>query len=129
MVRNPMPPVECPSKLGGKFPGVLWIVSGMEAKIGGAVAGERWQFGLVTWAKDYSEFTCVAVTDSGNLGAFSVLPTGSVTKISWRQLESLKKGADDWNQLRVVTVGKRATVYLNEKKVGSFKGKPAEGGS
>ncbi|MFO0917882.1 MAG: hypothetical protein U0872_06145 [Planctomycetaceae bacterium] len=85
--------------------------------------------GLVIWARDYNDFTTVAISDSGTLGAFASTPTNTLTKISWRQLEGLKRGPSDWNQLRVVAIGKRAVVFLNGKAAGSFKGQPVDGGN
>ncbi len=85
--------------------------------------------GLVIWARDYDDFTCAAISDSGTLGAFSSTPTNQMTKIAWQQFEGLKRGPNDWNQLRIVTIGKRAAVYLNGKLAGTFKGKPVDNGN
>jgi hypothetical protein len=86
------------------------------------------KFGLCFWALDYSQYYTFAISDSGTVGITFDGPN-SYTPLSWRQSSALKTGPNDWNELRVVTVGNQAMAFLNGKKVASFKGKPPQGGS
>jgi hypothetical protein len=43
--------------------------------------------------------------------------------------DSVKKGLGQPNEMRIVTKGRLATVYVNDTQVASFKGFPPDGGS
>lgn len=92
-------------------------------------AGKDAYIGLVFWAQDYENYTFFAISDTGNISVFNAKGQQMTSPLSWRAFSSLKTGSDEWNELRVITVGSRATIFLNGKKVTSFKGRPPQGGS
>lgn len=84
--------------------------------------------GIAFWALDSNHYHVLAISDNGNV-AVVAMGRRTYQPLSWRVANALKTGADEWNELRVMTVGNRATVYLNGQKLGSFKGQPPESGS
>ena len=48
---------------------------------------------------------------------------------AWHEEGALKKGEGAENQVKVVTKGNQATIFINGKEVVSFPGQPPEGGS
>jgi hypothetical protein len=85
--------------------------------------------GLVFWALHADEFYVLQISDSGTFAVARATPERWSYPISWRETDALKVEPGEWNELRVVTLGRKATVYINDKEVGSFKGRPPEGGS
>lgn len=86
------------------------------------------RFGICFWGSDYTQMYAFGISDAGTVGLTFVGPN-TYSPFSWRQSSALKTGSDDWNELRVVAVGNRAAVFLNGKKLTTFKGKPPQGGS
>ncbi len=84
--------------------------------------------GIAFWALDKDHYHVFAVSDTGRI-AVLVMGRRNYQPVSWRDSSALKTGANDWNELRVMTVGNRATVYLNGQKLASFKGQPPDSGS
>lgn len=85
-------------------------------------------FGIAFWGFDTGRYHRFVISNNGFVGVVADGPH-SYLPVPWRRSSALKSGADVWNELRVVTVGKRATVYLNGEKIASFKGEPPESGS
>ena len=84
--------------------------------------------GFLFWAKSYDEFYYLYVID----GKFSVARwVGGrwLYPVPSRENAAIKKGIAESNQLRVVTKGNQATVYINDTEVVTFKGQPPQGGS
>jgi hypothetical protein len=52
----------------------------------------------------------------------------SLSPVPWRESASIKKGLGQTNELRVVTKGAQATVFINDTQVVSFNGQPPQGG-
>ena len=85
--------------------------------------------GLIFWAKDYNDWYCLLTNPNG---WFAVQHQPAVaTCCPWpgAQDDSLKKGEGAENQIKVVTKGNQATIFINGKQVLSFSGQPPEGGS
>jgi hypothetical protein len=84
--------------------------------------------GLIFWGKDYNSYYVLLVAAHGQ---FKVTRYAGrwIDAVAWREDAAVKKGMGQVNQLRVVTKGNQATVYINDKEVVSFKGQPPEGGS
>lgn len=72
-------------------------------------------------------------TDTNNFYVFEFSPNGQASvwrrqrgewleQIAWQEVEGARDGDGAVNELRVVTKGNQATVYLNETEVGQFKG-------
>ena len=49
--------------------------------------------------------------------------------VAWRQSDAIKKGEGVENQVKVVTKGNNATIFINGKEVIALNGQPPEGGS
>jgi tetratricopeptide (TPR) repeat protein len=84
--------------------------------------------GLVFWAADYKDYYYLLVTGDGWFGVKRWTNGRVLDPVPWRQKSALKKGIGEWNQLRVVTKGKQATVYINDTEVVTLKGQPPKGG-
>src|SRR4029077_8622739 len=48
--------------------------------------------------------------------------------VGWIENEAINKGIGQVNRLRVVTKGRQATAYINDKQVATFNGQPPQGG-
>ncbi len=85
--------------------------------------------GLIFWAKDYSDYYYLLVSGNGWFSVNRWVNQRSLRPVPWRENAVIKKGVGQTNQLRVVTKGNQATVYINDTEVISFTGQPAQGGS
>lgn len=85
--------------------------------------------GLIFWAKDASDYYYLLVTGEGWLSVNRWVNQRSSLPVQWRESAAIKKGIGQINQLRVVTKGNQATVYINDTEVVTFKGQPPQGGS
>ncbi|HVX61658.1 MAG TPA: hypothetical protein VHC19_13680 [Pirellulales bacterium] len=86
------------------------------------------EMGIGFWALDYTQYYAFAISDSSTVSVYSTNGKRWLYPVSWRRNSALKTDAEEWNELRVVTVGNWATLYLNGKRFASIKGKPPEGG-
>jgi hypothetical protein len=84
---------------------------------------------LVFWAQDYQNLYSLQISDSGTYSVWRYANGKWVNPVSWRETDALKTEPGEWNELRVKTVGKRATIYINGKELHTIKGRPPEGGS
>lgn len=85
--------------------------------------------GLVFWSKDYSDYYYLMITGDGWFTVKRWVNSRVLEPVPWREHASLKKGLGEVNQIRLVTKGTQATVYLNDTEIVSFKGQPPQGGS
>ena len=85
--------------------------------------------GVVFWARNSDDFYVLEISDSGTYAVAHSTPERWTFPISWRSTDALKTEPGEWNELRVVASGRRATVYINGQQLGSFKGNPPDGGS
>ena len=85
--------------------------------------------GLVFWAKDYKENYSVLLTAEGWFGVIRVVAGRNLVPVPWRKSDAIKKGEGVENQIKVVTKGNKATVFINDKEVASFSGQPPQGGT
>lgn len=85
--------------------------------------------GLIFWAKDYGEYYALLATPEGWLVVQRVVAGRTLTPVTWRQSDVVKKGAGADNVLRVVTKGNQGTAYINDKEIATFSGQPPQGGS
>jgi hypothetical protein len=49
--------------------------------------------------------------------------------VYWRTSDAINAEPEAWNELRIVTRGRRCTVYINGQEQASFNGRPPAGGS
>jgi hypothetical protein len=88
-----------------------------------------WGSGLVFWAKDYDEYYAVLINAQGWFGVQRHVANRYLLPVAWRESDAIKKGEGVENQVKVVTKGKQATVFINGKEVITLNGQPPEGGS
>ncbi|MFA4902363.1 MAG: hypothetical protein WC600_06415 [Desulfobaccales bacterium] len=88
-----------------------------------------WGSGLVFWAKDYDEYYAVLINAEGWFGVQRHVAKRYLLPVAWRESDAIKKGDGAENQVKVVTKGKQATVFINGKEVVTLNGQPPEGGS
>jgi len=86
--------------------------------------------GLVYWAKDYDSWYSLLINANGwfavtrNVGGNRIL-----IPVAWRESDAISKGEDRKNEVKVVTKGNPATIFVNGKEIISFTGQPPQGGS
>ena len=88
-----------------------------------------WGSGLVFWARDYSEYYAVLINVEGWFGIQRNVAGRYLLPVAWRESDAIKKGEGAENQVKVVTKGNRATVFINGKEVISLSGQPPQGGT
>jgi hypothetical protein len=88
-----------------------------------------WGSGLVFWAKDYDEYYAVLINAQGWFAVQRHVANRYLLPVAWRESDAIKKGEGVENQVKVVTKGKQATVFINGKEVITLNGQPPEGGS
>lgn len=88
-----------------------------------------WGGGLIFWAKGYDNYYYLLVNGEGWFAVRRWVNSRSLDPVPWRENAAIKKGVGETNQLRVVTSGNQATVYINDTQVVTFKGQPPQGGS
>lgn len=84
--------------------------------------------GIAFWGRDYNDYYTLEVTDAGAYRVSHYVKGRWVFPVPLRKCEPLKSGAEDWTELRVVTLGRHATVYVNGQELISFRGQPPAGG-
>ena len=88
-----------------------------------------WGSGLVFWAKDYDEYYAVLLNAQGWFGVQRHVSNRYLLPVAWQASDAIKKGEGAENQVKVVTKGNQATIFINGKEVVSFNGQPPTGGS
>ena len=84
--------------------------------------------GLAFWVKDYSSYYSFAVDTNGRYSVGRYANNRWLTVIEWKPNDAIKKGLGQANELRIVTKGHTATLYVNGVQLANFKGQPPEGG-
>ena len=85
--------------------------------------------GVIFWAKDYNSYYSLSVAPDGMIAVSRWAGGRWLFPMPYQPNAAMKKGAGQINALRVVLRGSEATVYVNDQKIGSVTGQPAEGGS
>ena len=93
------------------------------------VQAPTWGSGLVFWAKDYNEYYAVLLNPEGWFAIQRYVAGRYLLPVAWRESGAIKKGEGAENQLKVVTKGNKATIFINGKEVISFSGQPPQGGT
>ena len=84
--------------------------------------------GLIFWAKDHSNFYCLCIDAAGYFKISRYVTDRWLQPVGWIENEAINKGIGQVNKLRVVTKGRQATAYINDKQVTTFDGQPPQGG-
>lgn len=84
--------------------------------------------GVMFWATDYDNYYYALVAGDGAAGIFRRQRGKTLTQTAWVAFDAIKTGKDAVNELRVVTVGKEASIYVNGKLFKKVRGQPPENG-
>lgn len=84
--------------------------------------------GLIFWATDYDNYYYALLAGDGAVGIFRRQRGKMLKQNDWTVFDAANKGKDAVNVLRVVTVGKEASVYVNGKLFKTLRGQPPENG-
>jgi glucose/mannose transport system substrate-binding protein len=84
--------------------------------------------GLIFWAKDYSNFYCFCINANGSFKISHFVVDRWLDPVGWTENDAINKGVGQANKLRVVTKGRQATAYINNKEVITINGQPPQGG-
>lgn len=78
--------------------------------------------GLAFWATDTDNLYTFQITPGGQAGVYRLNDGKWETVLDDKEVDSIRKGRDAVNTLRVVTVGGKATLYVNGDEVGDVSG-------
>jgi glucose/mannose transport system substrate-binding protein len=84
--------------------------------------------GLIFWAKDYTNFYCFCIDANGSFKISHFVIDRWLNPVGWTENGAINKGVGQANKLRVVTKGRQATAYINNKEVITINGQPPQGG-
>ena len=84
--------------------------------------------GLIFWARDHSNFYCLCIDAAGYFKISRYVTDRWLQPVGWLENGAINKGIGQVNKLRVVTKGRQATAYINDKQVTTFDGQPPQGG-
>jgi hypothetical protein len=84
--------------------------------------------GLVFWYTDDKNFYTLETDASGNASVWRKQRGKWLEQVSWAKEPALHTGDGATNQLRVVTKGNAATVYINGEKFKDITGQPPDNG-
>ena len=71
--------------------------------------------GLIFWAKDYTSFYCFCINASGYFKISRFVIDRWLNPIDWTETSAIRKGFGQVNRLRVVTVNREVTAYINDQ--------------
>jgi Kre9/KNH-like N-terminal Ig-like domain len=84
--------------------------------------------GLIFWGKSYNDYYCFLIKLNGSFAIYRWFNDRWLYPIAWRNSPEIKTAIGQVNKLRVVTKGRQATAYINDKEVATFSGQPPPGG-
>src|SRR5271165_4390229 len=84
--------------------------------------------GLIFWARDHSNFYCLCIDAAGYFKISRYVTDRWLQPVGWLENGAINRGIGQVNKLRVVTKGRQATAYINDKEVTTFDGQPPQGG-
>ena len=101
----------------------------IRVKVREATGGTDETAGLVFWAADTETYYVAQIRPDGLVGITRFLHGQQVNPVGYASNAAVNKGVGQVNELRVLTVGKSATLYVNDKQIATIKGfPPALGG-
>lgn len=84
--------------------------------------------GIAFWAEDYGSYYVAQIRSDGRFGVWRYHAEAWQVAVEPKVVDAVKPGLNEENELRVVTRGTTATVYVNGTRVASFAGDPPPGG-
>jgi 3-keto-disaccharide hydrolase len=85
--------------------------------------------GFLFWARDYDAWYSFLINPNGWFAVQRFDAGHYSMPVTWRESDVIAKGEGRVNQVKVVTKGNQATVFVNGEKVISLTGDPPKGGS
>lgn len=85
--------------------------------------------GVMFWGTSADDMYVLEISDSGTFAVRRFTPTRILYPVMWRSSDAINVEPEEWNELRVVTQGNVATIYINGKEQVRLKGRPPAGGS
>jgi hypothetical protein len=85
--------------------------------------------GIVFWGSDNDNMYTAEFSADGNVTVQRFEGRKWLSPSPWKANDAVKKDLNQVNELRVVTKGRSATFYVNDKQVAAIKGFPPTGGS
>ncbi len=83
--------------------------------------------GLIFWAKDYTNFYCLCIDANGSFKISHFVTDRWLNPVGWTESDAINKGVGQVNKLRIVTKGRQATAFINDKQVITTNGQPPQG--
>jgi hypothetical protein len=84
--------------------------------------------GLIFWAIDYDNYYYLVITAEQSIGVFRRQRGRVLPQLRWTRIDALKPGNGAFNQIRVVTTGNTASIYVNDQFYATMKGQPPSDG-
>jgi hypothetical protein len=91
-------------------------------------AKEGAEVGFVFWASESGDYYSLTILDTGLCGVQYARAGKNYSPVQFQKVDGMKAAPGEWNELRVVTQGARATAYINGQKFASFRGHPPKDG-
>ena len=83
--------------------------------------------GLIFWAKDQSDYYLALISSNGQLAVQHLVANRFLMPVTWHPVEAIKQGEGAENQIKVVTKGNQAKIFINGKEEITTKGQPPQG--
>jgi hypothetical protein len=84
---------------------------------------------VIFWAVDFDNYYSFQVSTDGQAAFWRRQRGRWLNQVSWQDAKGVNKDADVVNELRVVTSGKTAKLFINDELFKEVKGQPPTGGS
>jgi len=86
--------------------------------------------GIIFWASNDQNYYLAQIFVNGSYGIWRRVPGKWITLVPRTKADSIRKGPNAINQLKVTTAGNRGTLSINDNKIVSFWGQsPRKGGA
>lgn len=100
----------------------------IRVKVRLASGGTDESAGLVFWAADVDNYYLAQITTDAMVGITRFVHNRQLTPLSYATNKAVNKGLGQTNELRVLTVGKSATLYVNGQEIATTAGFPPPSG-
>lgn len=111
------------------YQGTLFENADIRMQVTQIAGGNDRPAGIVFWAANHKNYYAALLYADGTFSVARKLNDRWLNPVSAKVRDEVRPGLGQANQLRIVTSGKWATVYLNDKQVAVLRGFPPEGGS
>jgi hypothetical protein len=105
------------------------VDASLKVKLPDMTAEEGTSIGLMFWTNSINDMYVFQLSDSQTFSVLRYTGGKYLYPVVWQNSDAIKTDPDEWNDLRVVTHGKHAILYINGQEVAKIKGHPAEAGN